>query len=152
MSGFNEKLHLIIDVFVKCLKSLVDDTTEKQFEVFVQQQYKVYENICIKPNMLANELRLTILEAHHALLCEKNQKLQSIKFADFQQFCKEYTGKLRIKALMQGNLKEDHALEITNKILFELKPEKLDDVSDLLRSGITKVFNLNSIHFSVVCT
>lgn len=126
--GFNEKQHLIVEVFVKCLKSLANDATEKQFEVFVQQQYKTYENIFIKPKVLGKELRLTILEEHHKLLCEKNQKLRTLTFTDFQEFCRKFTDGLRIKALLQGNLTEAQAQNIMQNVLNELEPKKLNDV------------------------
>lgn len=129
MVGYNEKLHLIVEVFTKCLKSLAEDTTDKQFEVFVQQQYKIYENIFIKPKVLGNELRLTIIEEHHQLLCEKNQKLRSVQFGDFQKFCRSYIKELRIKALMQGNISEEQASNIMGNVLKELKPNKVNDVS-----------------------
>lgn len=129
MQGFNQKLHLIVDVFSKCLKSLAQDTTEKQFEVFVQQHFKVYENIFLLPKSLSHELRLNIVESHHLPLYEKNKCLRSITFANFQQFCQKYCEQVRIKAIMQGNLTEDRALNIMNNVLNELNCGKVEDVS-----------------------
>lgn len=120
----NQKLHLIVDVFSKCLQSLADDITEKQFEVFVQQQYKVYENIFLRPKILAKELRTNILESHHEPLYEKNERLRSIKYSDFQE--------VRIKAIMQGNLTQNTAHDIMNNVLNELNCGKVNDVSLLI--------------------
>lgn len=129
VEGFNQKLHLIVDVFSKCLKSLADDMTEKQFDVFVQQQFKTYENIFIRPKVLAKELRLNIVESHHQPLFEKNKRLAAITFADFQQFCRKYCEQVRIKAIMQGNITEDRAINIMRNVLNELNCGKVEDVS-----------------------
>ncbi|XP_031625679.1 nardilysin-like [Contarinia nasturtii] len=138
VSGFNQKLHLIVDVFSKCLKSLADDTTEKQFEVFVEQLFKTYENIFLRPKVLAKELRLNIIESHHQPLYEKNQRLRSITFSDFQQFCRKYCEKVKIKAIMQGNLTEDRALNIMHNVLNELNCGKVEDLS-LIELRTTKL-------------
>lgn len=127
--GFNEKLHLIVDVFSKCLKSLADDSTEEQFNVFVQQQFKIYENIFLRPKALSKELRLNVIQSHHQPLYEKNKRLRSIKFADFQQFCRDYCEQVRIKAIIQGNVTEDRALNIMHNVLNELNCGRVKDVS-----------------------
>lgn len=123
---------MIVDVFSKCLKSLAEDTTEKQFEVFVEQQFKTYENICLKPKVLARELRLNVIESHHQPLYQKNQRLRSVNFADFQQFCRKYCEQVRIKAIMQGNITKDRALNIMHNVLNELDCGKVEDVSLLM--------------------
>lgn len=135
--GFSQKLHLIIDVFSKCLKSLADDSTEEQFNVFVQQQFKIYENIFLRPKALSKELRLNIIQAHHQPLYEKNKRLRSVKFADFQRFCRDFCQQVRIKALIQGNVSEDRALNVMHNVLNELNCGRVEDVSiavDLLSS------------------
>lgn len=124
-------MHLLVDVFSKCLKSLADDSTEEQFNVFVQQQFKIYENIFLRPKSLSKELRLNIVQSHHQPLYEKNQRLRSITFADFQQFCRRYCDQVRIKALMQGNINKDHAMEVMENVLNDLKCGLVEDVSKL---------------------
>lgn len=132
VEGFNQKLHLLVDVFSKCLKSLADDSTEEQFNVFVQQQFKIYENIFLRPKALSKELRLNIVESHHQPLYEKNKRLRSITFADFQQFCRRYCDQVRIKSLMQGNINKDHATDVMQNVLNDLKCGQVEDVSTLV--------------------
>lgn len=109
---------------------MVDDISEDEFKVFVQQQYKVYSNIFQKPSAIGNELRLTILEKNRALLTEKNHLLKDITYNDFQEFCRNFTKEMKIKAVMQGNLTHDRALQITEKMLQTLNCEKVIDVSE----------------------
>lgn len=111
------------------MKSLVDDISEDEFKVFVQQQYKVYSNIFQKPSAIGNELRLTILENHHAPLTEKNQLLKNLTYNDFQEYCQNLTKEMKIKAIIQGNLTHDRALNITEKMLETLNCGKVIDVS-----------------------
>lgn len=120
-----------MDVFSKCLKSLAQDTTEKQFKVFVEQQFKIYENIFLRPQSLSQELRLNIIESHHLPLYEKNKCLRSITFADFQSFCQSYCEQVRIKAIMQGNLTEDLALNTMHNVLNELNCGQVEDVINI---------------------
>lgn len=128
MNGYNQKLHLLVEVFSKCLKSLADDTTERQFDVFVQQLFKQYENLFLKPKAISREHRLSIIEAHRKPLYEKNQRLRSLCFNDFKQFCRDYCKQIKIKAIMQGNLMEDHAKNIMQNMLNELQCGKIENV------------------------
>lgn len=129
VSGYNQKLHVIVDAFTKCLKSLADDVTEEQYRVFVQQLSKMYENIFRKPKSIGKELRLSVVQAHHVPLTLKNRRLKKIDFNDFQAFCRQYCDQVKIKAIMQGNLLEDRAQTIMQIVLSNLNCGKIHDVS-----------------------
>lgn len=83
----------------------------------------------MRPKALSKELRLNIVQSHHQPLYEKNKRLRSITFADFQQFCRHYCDQVRIKALMQGNIHKDHAMEVMQNVLNDLKCGHVEDVS-----------------------
>lgn len=129
VSGYNQKLHVIIDAFTKCLKSLADDVTEEQYRVFVQQLFKTYENIFRKPKAIGKELRLSVVQKHHVPLTEKNRRLKKIDFNDFQKFCRQYCDQVKIKAIMQGNLLEERAHSMMQIVLSNLNCGKILDVS-----------------------
>lgn len=129
MNGYNQKLHLLVDLYIKSLKSVGNDTTEEQFNVFVQQLYKAYENISLKPKAISKELRIYILEAHREPLYEKNKLLSTIRFEDFQQFCNDYCKEIQIKAIIQGNVMKDQALGVMHNVLNALNCGKIENVS-----------------------
>lgn len=112
--------------------------------MFVQQQFKTYENIFLRPHALAKDLHSNIIQAHYEPLYEKNKRMRSITFADFQQLCRHYCDQVRVKALMQGNIKKDHAMDIMQNVLKDLKFGKVADVSILLLEDSFKhYFNLH---------
>lgn len=137
--GFNQKLHLVVEEFCRCLKSLADDSTEEQFKVFVQQQYKTYENTFLNPRDLSNELRLTVTESHHQPLNDKYRRLKSITFDDFQIFCRDFCRQMRIKALIQGNITEKQAQNIAENVLKELNCRKIKNVSIRILNDVKKL-------------
>lgn len=129
VSGFNEKLHLVVEVFTKCLKSLADEITEQQFQVFVDERFQLYENVFLSPNVLSFQIRSSIIETNHSPLFEINKLLRSIKFTDLQQYCGNFCKQMRIKALMQGNITESHAKTVMERVLDDLDCDKIEDVS-----------------------
>lgn len=132
---------MIIDAFTKCLKSLADDVTEEQFRVFVQQLFKMYENIFRKPKSIAKELRLSVVQQHHVALNVKNQRLKAIDFNDFQTFCRDYCQQVKIKTIMQGNLLEERAQSMMQIVLTNLDCGKIKDAS--ANANAHRSFNLN---------
>lgn len=116
-------------MFTNCLKSLADDLTEKQFDVFLQQQFTSYADMFLLPKGLSSELCWNIIQSHGQPLYEKNKRLRSITFADFQQFCRDYCKQVRIKALVQGNVTEERALNVVHNVLNELNCGRVEDVS-----------------------
>lgn len=131
-SGYNEKLHYIIEEFARGIKSLAEDISEDEFKTFVQQQYKVYSNIFQKPSAIGNELRLTILEKYRTPLTEKNQLLKTITYNDFRNFCRDFTKEMKIKAIIQGNISQERATQITEKLLQTMNCGKVNDVRRIL--------------------
>lgn len=129
MSGFNQKLHLIVDTFVECLKSLLGNCTESEFKMAIQQQLKLYEKFLFEPETLTDDLSACAAGRRNLPIYEKIKYLCSATFADFQEFYQKFIEKMRIKALIQGNVTKSHALNIVNKMLTELKFEKIENVS-----------------------
>lgn len=131
VEGYNQKLHHIVDAFVKSMTTLADEVSEEQFHVFVQEKFKDYINVFVNPTSLGEHLRLCVLEAHQVSLIEKKKILKTVKFEDFQQFCHEFLKEIRIESLMQGNLTEDSAKSIMQNVLKGLQCHKIKDVSIL---------------------
>lgn len=124
MSGFNEKLHLIVEVFTNCLKSLGEETTEKKFRaVLYRHDFDEHDEVAVG-------LYLTIVGDHRVPFYVKNESLlASVKFADFQRFCHSFCQQMRVKALMQGNISKTHAQAIMQNVLDDLDCGKILDVN-----------------------
>lgn len=118
----------VVNEFSRCFKLLADDITEDQFEVFVQQELEFYESSLANQEVLAQWLQLNTLQSYHPLH-EKHKHLRSIKFADFQRFCRDYCKQVRIKALIQGNVTADRALNTMRNLLNDLNCGRIEDVS-----------------------
>lgn len=130
-SGFNEKLHLIVDIFCECMKSLAQMSTERQFRVAVQQQLKDYENFLRQSDQLSLYFSFNAIQWQIPTMFQINTELKAITFADFQEFCQKFGEEMRIKALIQGNVTEHHAHGIINKMLNVLKFKKIENVSEI---------------------
>lgn len=122
---------MVVEEFTNSLKSLLDNTTEELFKVFVDQLLKTYENIFLHPETLSDDLRLTVASTHHMLMNEKNKYLRSLKFTNFQDFCRDFCKQMRVIALMQGNITELHAKSIMQNVLNALNFDEVKDVSIL---------------------
>lgn len=122
-------MHLIIDTFRDCLKSLARRSTESQFRVAIQQQLKDNDHFLNQPDTLSAHLSFNATELQTPTVFQKSAELQAITFVDFQVFCRKFGEQMRIKALIQGNVTETHALDIMNTMLNELNFEKIKIVS-----------------------
>lgn len=132
VSGYHQKLHRIVNSFAASLKALANDVTEDQYNVFVEQQSKNFENIFVKPDSINKDFRLSIIDTNHIPLPAKNRILKTITFNDFKDFCHLYLQEIRIKAVMQGNLDAASAENIMTDVLQVLDCGKVQDVSPKL--------------------
>lgn len=114
-----------------CLKTLSNNVTEEQFYVFVEQQFKNFENIFVKPLAISKDFRLSIIDSNHIPLPTKNRILKTITFDKFKEFCDRFLEQIRIKAVIQGNLNAVRAEEIMTDVLNALECGKVQDVSTI---------------------
>lgn len=122
-------MHLIFDIFSKNLKSLTSEPTEDEFEVFIQQQFVIYERDILDLNSLSRELHSSVVQSHYRPLWEKYKHLRSISFVDFQQFCRSFCEEVQMTALVHGNIDEDYAVNIMENILNDFRCERIENVS-----------------------
>lgn len=127
--GYNQKLYLIIDAFVKSMKTMSHDTIEEEFKVFVEQEIKQQTNLFILPADLACHLNGYVFEDQEAFLIDKLNALKTLQFQDFQEFCHEFLKEMRVKALIQGNITEDAALTVMENMLSGLDCDQVKHVS-----------------------
>lgn len=129
--GFNQKLHLIVDIFRDCLKSLLNNSTEHQFKLAVAEQLKSNQDGSRLPENLSEHLGRNVQKYQRQPIYMETHHLRSVKFEDFQEFCRKFTNEMQIKALIQGNVIKTHALDIINKMLNELEFKKIENVSKI---------------------
>lgn len=53
VSGFSQNLHHLVEAYIAKLTTFVDDVTEQEFDMFVEQQLKNYYNILTNPKTFA---------------------------------------------------------------------------------------------------
>lgn len=124
-------MHLVVEEFSKALKSLADTSTEEQFNMFTQQLSKSCENILIQPKLLSLHLCFNATQFQRQPLFERHERLRTIKYDDFIEFCRHFCDEMRINALIQGNVTESHAQDVVNCMVNELTFRKIENVSNL---------------------
>ncbi|XP_065362952.1 nardilysin [Calliphora vicina] len=127
VSGYNEKLYLVVDLITKAMVSMREHITEEQLEVFKKHQKKAYFNALIKPKALNKDIRLCIVENIRWPIIVKYKCLNDITLQDMLQFADNYTQELYVQTLMQGNLTEEAAHNVMNSVLTTLNCQNIKE-------------------------
>lgn len=122
-------MHLVVEIFNDCLKSLLSNPSETEFQMAVQKQLKTIERNLLEPAWLSRVLSNSVTRSKAMLIFEKIKDLRSATFADFQELCRKYGEEMKVKALIQGNVAKSHALDVANKMVNVLNFKKIEDVS-----------------------
>ncbi|NXX74548.1 NRDC protein, partial [Urocolius indicus] len=100
--GFNHKLPLLFQLIIDYLADF--SFTPAVFEMITEQLKKTYFNFLIKPETLAKDMRLLILEHGRWSMTDKYQALmKGISIESLSSFVKAFKSQLFAEGLVQGN-------------------------------------------------
>ncbi|NXI52326.1 NRDC protein, partial [Chloroceryle aenea] len=102
VKGFNHKLPLLFQLIIDYLSDF--NFTPAVFEMITEQLKKTYFNILIKPETLAKDVRLLILEHGRWSMIDKYQTLMNgLSIEALSSFVKAFKSQLFVEGLVQGN-------------------------------------------------
>ncbi|KAK3546767.1 hypothetical protein QTP70_035207 [Hemibagrus guttatus] len=103
VKGFNHKLRLLFNLMVDHLADF--SAPPDVFNMFTEQLKKSYFNILIKPEKLAKDVRLLILEAERWSVMQKHQAVvEGVSVDELMEFVRSFKEELYAEGLVQGNL------------------------------------------------
>lgn len=120
-SGYNDKIHVLLEDILKTLKGIKLD--EARFDVWKERNLRSYRNLGLNnpytqigthANYLFNELTWT--------LDEKEQALTEVTFKDLVEFAPQILRHTNAEVLAFGNLTKEEAVKISDLTFEILKP------------------------------
>jgi nardilysin len=129
VTGYNEKLDLVIEIIIEKLKRFRDFLEETAFETYKKQLKKDCHNNFIKPDSLSYDLLNNVISKDSYTSLEIYQEVDRISIDDLKEFSEAWLQELQIQVLMQGNLKRSHCVEIVQKIVKDLDCREIKDRS-----------------------
>lgn len=118
LSGYNEKLPLLLELIAKELKNIPNQIEPLVFETYKKQLKKNGYNALINSKAFNKECRLTILEEQHDFCYDRFTLIDEIKFEELVTFAKDFPNELKVKMMMMGNFREIEAMQAA-KILYQ---------------------------------
>lgn len=118
--GFNEKVPKLIDLIAKYIKNLNDHINEDMFKAVKETVQKYYYNKLLKPSGLAKDLRLKLLINNYWTPVDRYSELLNLSYDDMVKFIQNYKKGLYVKALVQGNVLPEVAVNTVNKFVDDL--------------------------------
>ncbi|XP_070070806.1 nardilysin isoform X2 [Drosophila takahashii] len=129
VSGYNEKLPLLVEIILNVMRSIELDVD--QVNSFKDLKKRQIYNALINGRTLNLDLRLNVLENQRFGMISKYEAIDAITVEDISNFKDNFHKKMYVKGLMQGNFTEDQAKELMQKILLTYNSEKVDNLSAL---------------------
>lgn len=120
LSGYNEKLPILLDIITKELKCVGDIMEETVFETYRKQFKKYVYNNLISSKFYNKDCRLNIIEENHKFNYDRYIESDFINFEDLKEFAGEFLNELRVQILVQGNFTKSNALDIKESLLKNL--------------------------------
>nr|XP_016924023.1 nardilysin [Drosophila suzukii] len=127
VSGYNEKLHLIVEAIAEAMLHVADTLDEKMLAAFRKNQRKTFFNTLIKPKALNRDVRLCVLEQIRWLMIDKYKCLNDITLEDLREFARQFPKELYIQSLIQGNYTEESAHNVLNTVLSRLNCQAIKE-------------------------
>lgn len=126
LSGYNEKLPLLLDIITKELKNISGLMQEEVFETYRKQLKKYCHNDLINSKFLNKDCRLNIVEEDHKFNYDRIVEADKISFADLVDFSEHFLDQLKIKILVQGNISKSVAIEAGKTVVRNLNSKEVD--------------------------
>ncbi|KAH0618622.1 hypothetical protein JD844_017997 [Phrynosoma platyrhinos] len=118
--GFNHKLPLLFQLLIDHLADF--SFTPEVFEMITEQLKKTYFNILIKPETLAKDIRLLILEHGRWSMTEKYETLMNgLSIDSLLLFVKAFKSQLFAEGLVQGNFTSHESKEFLDYVVEKLQ-------------------------------
>ncbi|CRK88531.1 CLUMA_CG002308, isoform A [Clunio marinus] len=127
LSGFNEKLPLIVQQAINELITFMDSTDESTFQLKISELKKIYLNNISRPSSISRDYVSKITKETSLLRLEKYHMLESISLDDVKKFFQLYFHQLKVQVLIQGNVTKMKALEIVETMENKLTCVPLDN-------------------------
>uniref|UniRef100_A0A8B9IQ94 Nardilysin n=1 Tax=Anser cygnoides TaxID=8845 RepID=A0A8B9IQ94_ANSCY len=120
VKGFNHKLPLLFQLIIDYLSDF--SFTPAVFEMITEQLKKTYFNILIKPETLAKDVRLLILEHSRWSMIDKYQTLMNgLSIESLSSFVKAFKSQLFVEGLVQGNFTSRVSTDFLNYVVQKLQ-------------------------------
>ncbi|XP_017080155.1 nardilysin [Drosophila eugracilis] len=129
VSGYNEKLPLLIEIILNMMKTIELDLD--QVNSFKDLKKRQIYNALINGKTLNMDLRLSVLENQRFTMISKYEAIDAITIDDIKSFKENFHKRMYIKGLMQGNFTEDQGKDLMQKILAAYNSEKVENLSAL---------------------
>ncbi|XP_003220332.1 nardilysin [Anolis carolinensis] len=118
--GFNHKLPLLFQLIIDYLADF--SFTPEVFEMITEHLKKTYFNILIKPETLAKDIRLLILEHGRWSMIEKYETLmKGLSIDSLLLFVKAFKSQLFAEGLVQGNFTSRESKEFLDYVVEKLQ-------------------------------
>ncbi|CAI5777180.1 nardilysin [Podarcis lilfordi] len=120
VKGFNHKLPLLFQLIIDHLADF--SFTPEVFEMITEQLKKTYFNILIKPETLAKDIRLLILEHGRWSMTDKYETLmKGLSIDSLLLFVKAFKSQLFAEGLVQGNFTSTESKEFLDYVVQTLR-------------------------------
>lgn len=126
LSGYNEKLPLLLDIITKDLKNIGQLMEKDVFETYRRQYKKYCFNSLINSKFLNKDCRLNIVEAHHKFMYDRRDEADNLSFEDLVNFSSDFLKEMKIQILVQGNISMETAVEVGKSVVENLKCNQID--------------------------
>ncbi|XP_063992103.1 nardilysin-like [Diachasmimorpha longicaudata] len=115
VSGFNQKLPLLLETIGRYIANCSELVTESLFDVMKKEQLKTYYNTFLKPSKLNKDVRLSILIVNHWSNVDKHAAVAEVTFEQFRHFVRDFNRQIYVQSLVQGNIRRDEVIQIVTK-------------------------------------
>ncbi|CRK86954.1 CLUMA_CG000770, isoform A [Clunio marinus] len=136
LSGYDEKLPLLLDIITKDLKTIRQRMEENVFETYRKHLKKIFNNNLINSKFLNKDCRLNIVTEHHKFFYDRFNMIDNINFKELLDFSDDFLKQLNIQILVQGNVTKAKAMSIVEMVKKNLPCE---DVSEKIESRTYKI-------------
>ncbi|XP_004869312.1 nardilysin isoform X2 [Heterocephalus glaber] len=119
VKGFNHKLPLLFQLIIDYLAEFT--STPAVFTMITEQLKKTYFNILIKPETLAKDVRLLILEyARWSMIDKYRALMDGLSLESLLSFVKEFKSQLFVEGLVQGNVTSTESMDFLKYVVDKL--------------------------------
>lgn len=126
LSGYNEKLPLLLDIITNELKNITELMQERVFETYRKQLKKFCYNDIINSKSFNKDCRLNIVEEDHKFMYDRIQEADKISFAELVDFSEHFLDHLKIQILIQGNISKSAAIEVGKTVARNLNSKGVE--------------------------